>query len=175
MRGLQKKQRWAAVLVSVLMALVLLLTGCGAAGSSAAGGGTGSTGSASVSSAEGSADQDSAGSISEDGTYTSKDDVALYLHLYGHLPSNFITKSEARDLGWDSSLGNLDEVAPGMSIGGERFGNYEGSLPEKSGRRYYECDVDYSGGYRGAERIIYSSDGLIYYTEDHYRTFERLY
>lgn len=62
-----------------------------------------------------------------------------------------------------------------MSIGGERFGNYEGSLPEKSGRRYYECDVDYSGGYRGAERIIYSSDGLIYYTEDHYRTFERLY
>ena len=113
--------------------------------------------------------------ISEDGTYTSKEDVAAYLHQYGHLPSNFITKKEAKKLGWVSSEGNLREVAPGMSIGGDYFGNYEGNLPEADGRDYHECDIDSDGGYRGAKRIVYSNDGLIYYTEDHYETFELLY
>lgn len=113
--------------------------------------------------------------ISEDGSYTSPEQVALYLHLYGHLPSNYITKKEAEAAGWDSSKGNLWEVADGMSIGGSRFGNYEGELPDKDGRKWYECDVNYEGGYRGAERLIYSSDGLIYYTGDHYETFEQLY
>jgi len=113
--------------------------------------------------------------VTEDGTYTSKEEVALYIHLYDHLPDNYITKSEAEDLGWDSREGNLDEVAPGKSIGGNRFGNYEGLLPEKNGRKYWECDIDFDGGYRGAKRIIYSNDGLIYYTEDHYKTFEKLY
>lgn len=113
--------------------------------------------------------------VTEDGTYTSKEEVALYIHLYGHLPDNYISKYDAQDLGWDSREGNLDEVAPGMSIGGDRFGNYEGRLPEKDGRKYRECDIDYEGGYRNAKRIIYSNDGLIYYTEDHYHTFEQLY
>ena len=113
--------------------------------------------------------------IEEDGTYISKDEVALYLHIYGYLPDNYITKKEAQDLGWDSKKGNLDQVAPGMSIGGSYFGNYEGMLPEKKGRKYYECDLDYEGGYRGAKRLIYSNDGLIFYTEDHYKTFEQLY
>ncbi|MEE8886180.1 MAG: ribonuclease domain-containing protein [Eubacteriales bacterium] len=112
--------------------------------------------------------------VSEDGTYTDKDSVALYLHLYRHLPSNYITKDEAYDLGWKSE-GTLDEVAPGMSIGGDVFGNYEGKLPEESGRTYYECDIDYVSGSRNAERIIWSDDGLIYYTGDHYETFEQLY
>ena len=66
-------------------------------------------------------------SLVEDGSYTSPEDVAEYLHFYGHLPDNFITKSEARTLGWDRQDGNLDEVAPGMSIGGDSFGNREGS------------------------------------------------
>lgn len=113
--------------------------------------------------------------ISEDGTYTSKDEVSAYIHEYGHLPSNFITKKEARNLGWVSSEGNLWEVAPGMSIGGDYFGNYEGNLPEAKGRDYYECDIDTDGSYRGAKRIVFSDDGLIYYTEDHYETFELLY
>ena len=113
--------------------------------------------------------------IDENGTYTSKEEVAAYLHEYGHLPSNFITKKEARNLGWVSSEGNLGEVAPGMSIGGDYFGNYEGNLPEAKGRDYYECDIDSDGGYRGAKRIVFSNDGLIYYTEDHYETFELLY
>ena len=113
--------------------------------------------------------------ISEDGVYTSRDDVAAYLWLYGHLPANFLTKNEARELGWDSSLGNLDEVAPGMSIGGDRFGNREGLLPAAPGRQYYECDIDYDGGFRNGKRIVWSNDGLIYYTEDHYNSFELLY
>ena len=113
--------------------------------------------------------------VKEDGTYTSKEEVAAYLHQFGHLPSNYITKNNAKKLGWVNSEGNLDEVAPGKSIGGDYFGNYEGSLPEKNGRDYYECDIDYTGGYRGSKRIIYSNDGLIYYTEDHYQTFEQLY
>ena len=113
--------------------------------------------------------------LAEDGSYTSPEDVAEYLHFYGHLPDNFITKNEARDLGWDSQAGNLDEVAPGMSIGGDTFGNREGLLPKEKGRKYYECDVNYEGGYRGGERIVYSNDGLIFYTADHYKSFEQLY
>lgn len=113
--------------------------------------------------------------IDRNGSYTSKDEVALYLHIYGELPSNFITKQEAEDLGWNSSKGNLWKVADGKSIGGSYFGNYEEKLPKKKGRKYYECDINYDGGYRGAERIIYSNDGLIFYTEDHYESFEQLY
>ncbi len=113
--------------------------------------------------------------IAEDGTYTNKDEVAAYLYEYGHLPSNFITKKEAKKLGWISSEGNLEEVAPGMSIGGDYFGNYEGLLPEADGRDYYECDIDFDGTYRNAKRIVFSNDGLIYYTEDHYESFELLY
>ena len=114
-------------------------------------------------------------SLSEDGSYTAKDEVALYIHLYGKLPSNFITKKEARDLGWESSKGNLNKVAPGKSIGGDKFGNREGNLPKGSGIKYYECDIGYTGGRRGAERIVYSNKGKIYYTNDHYATFEELY
>ncbi len=119
--------------------------------------------------------QEAAGEIEEDGWYTSKEEVALYIHLYGRLPDNFIDKYDAQDLGWDSSKGNLDDVAPGMSIGGSKFGNREGLLPKKKGRTYYECDIDYEGGYRGVQRIVYSNDGLIYYTGDHYESFELLY
>ena len=114
-------------------------------------------------------------SVEEDGTYNSRDEVALYIHTYGKLPQNYITKREAEALGWSSTLGNLWEVAPGMSIGGSRFGNYEGLLPHKYGRHYYECDIDYNGGRRNAKRIVYSDDGLVFYTEDHYQTFEKLY
>lgn len=114
-------------------------------------------------------------SVEENGNYTSKDDVALYIHTYGKLPVNYITKAEAQEMGWDPEKGNLSDVLPGMSIGGSAFGNYEGNLPRASGRRYFECDIDYDGGYRGPKRLIYSNDGLVFYTEDHYKTFEQLY
>ena len=115
------------------------------------------------------------GNIDENSAYTSSDEVAAYLNAYGRLPENFITKDEAKALGWDSTLGNLNEVAPGKSIGGDRFGNYEGLLPEKEGRIYYECDINYNGGFRGRERLVWSNDGLIYYSVDHYESFTLLY
>ena len=112
--------------------------------------------------------------IDEDGSYTSKEDVALYIHTYGHLPGNFITKKEAQALGW--SGGSLEPYAPGKCIGGSHFGNYEGLLPEAEGRSYTECDIDTLGASsRGAQRIVFSNDGLIYYTGDHYESFELLY
>lgn len=113
--------------------------------------------------------------IVEDGEYTTKEDVAEYIYLYNHLPSNFITKDDAKKLGWVSNEGNLWEVAPGKSIGGDYFGNFEGILPKKSGRKYYECDIDFEGKYRNSKRIVYSNDGLIYYTDDHYESFDLLY
>ena len=112
--------------------------------------------------------------LDPDGSYTTKEDVALYIHLYGCLPANFMTKSEARKLGWDS--GALEPYAPGMCIGGDRFGNYEGLLPDKDGRYWTECDIDtLGGGSRGAKRIVFSNDGLVYYTDDHYESFALLY
>lgn len=118
-------------------------------------------------------DADSA-APAEDGVYTTAEDVALYLHLYGRLPDNFISKKEARELGWDG--GGLDGYADGMCIGGDRFGNYEGLLPDAPGREYRECDIGtLHAKSRGAKRIVYSNDGLIYYTEDHYESFVLLY
>lgn len=112
--------------------------------------------------------------IDKDGTYTTKDDVALYIYTYGELPHNFISKKEAEKLGWEG--GSLEPYAPGCCIGGSHFGNYEGNLPEKKGRQYTECDIDTLGKKsRGAKRIVFSNDGLIYYTEDHYNSFELLY
>ena len=112
--------------------------------------------------------------IDEDGTYNSVEDVSLYLYTYDHLPDNYITKNEARELGWTG--GSVEQVAPGCAIGGDRFGNREGILPKAEGRQYYECDIDTIGETsRGAKRIVWSDDGLIYYTEDHYESFTLLY
>ena len=112
--------------------------------------------------------------IDKTGSYTTKEDVALYIHTYGCLPQNFITKKEAKALGWEG--GSLEPYAPGKCIGGDHFGNYEGLLPEAKGRSYTECDIDTLGKKsRGAKRIIFSNDGLIYYTDDHYASFTLLY
>lgn len=112
--------------------------------------------------------------IDEFGVYTSKEDVALYIHVYGHLPENFITKNQARELGWEG--GGLEDYAPGCCIGGDTFGNREGLLPSAPGRVYTECDIDTLGANsRGAKRIVFSNDGLIYYTDDHYESFVLLY
>lgn len=113
--------------------------------------------------------------VRENSRCTSMEEVALYLHLYNKLPSNYITKKKAMELGWKNEEGNLWEVTEQMSIGGDVFGNREGKLPKKDGRKWYECDINYEGGYRGAERIVYSNDGLIYYTNDHYETFTQIY
>lgn len=112
--------------------------------------------------------------LDEAGSYTTKEDVALYIHQYGKLPDNFMTKAEARELGWEG--GSLEPYAPGMCIGGDRFGNYEGLLPDAPGRTWTECDIDTLGkDSRGAKRIVFSNDGLVYYTGDHYESFQLLY
>lgn len=112
--------------------------------------------------------------IDEDGSYTTAEDVALYIHTYGCLPKNFVTKDEAREAGWNG--GGLEDYLPGKCIGGDYFGNREGLLPKASGRTWTECDINTLGAdSRGAERIVFSNDGLIYYTGDHYESFELLY
>ncbi|MBR5094913.1 MAG: ribonuclease [Oscillospiraceae bacterium] len=112
--------------------------------------------------------------LPEDGSYTSKEDVCAYLIAYGHLPANFITKKEAKAAGWTG--GALEPYCPGKCIGGDRFGNMEGLLPDASGRSWTECDIDTLGARsRGAKRLVWSNDGLIYYTHDHYESFELLY
>lgn len=112
--------------------------------------------------------------LAEDGSYDSAADVANYIRCYKKLPRNYITKKEANALGWQG--GSLEAYAPGKSIGGDRFGNREGLLPQKKGRSYTECDIDATGKRsRGAKRIVFSNDGLIYYTDDHYQTFTLLF
>ena len=113
--------------------------------------------------------------IHENDVYISKEEVALYIKTYHKLPDNYITKDEAESLGWDSDKGNLWEVTDKMSIGGDRFSNREGLLPKSKDIIYYECDIDYEGGYRNAKRIVYSNQWAIYYTGDHYDSFELLY
>lgn len=112
--------------------------------------------------------------VEPDQSYTDKDHVAAYIHIYRKLPPNYITKAEARSLGWKDK-GTLDQVAPGKSIGGDRFGNYEKILPDAPGRSWKECDNDYVRGNRNAKRICFSNDGLIYYTSSHYQDFEKIY
>lgn len=171
-----KGKKWKRHFMAALLILALAMTGCGASqGVTDEKAGTASdetTGEA-VNETDAAVEDENTGPA-EDGVYSSKDDVAQYIHIYGHLPSNFITKKEAEELGWQG--GSLESYAPGKCIGGNRFGNYEGLLPEKDGRVYTECDIDTLGAdKRGAKRIVFSNDGLIYYTGDHYESFELLY
>ena len=101
--------------------------------------------------------------------------IADYFFEHGELPENFITKKQAQALGWDNMVNYVSDVAPGKSIGGDYFGNYEQKLPVVKGRKYYEADCFYRGGRRNAYRIIYSTDGHVWYTEDHYETFVELF
>lgn len=112
--------------------------------------------------------------LDEKGYYTSEEDVALYIIEYHTLPDNFMTKKEAKSLGWTG--GGLDYYEEDACIGGDYFGNHEGLLPKVKGRTYYECDIDtMNAKKRGAKRIIYSDDGQIYYTDDHYESFTLIY
>lgn len=107
--------------------------------------------------------------IDPDGYYTSKNDVALYIHVFGRLPGNYISKSDGNAL-----YGSYKNIPSYMNIGGDHFQNREGRLP--AGHTYYECDIGTSGGRnRGQLRIVFSTDGLVYYTSDHYNSFTLLY
>jgi len=105
----------------------------------------------------------------EHGTYDSAQDVADYLLYYHKLPENYMTKKEARKQGWES--GPLHKVIPGKCIGGDVYSNFEGNLPKNSS--YHECDIDtLNAKSRGSKRLVWSDDFKIYYTKDHYETFE---
>ena len=162
----------------LLAGLLLLLTAAGCADDYSIGVIGGADGPTTIVTGDSTGDSDlyeDVFTIDEDGTYNSAEDVSLYLYTYGHLPDNYITKSEARKLGWDG--GGVEEYAgEGHAIGGDKFGNREGLLPDAKGRQYYECDIDTVGtDSRGAKRIVWSNDGLIYYTSDHYKSFTLLY
>lgn len=171
---MKKFTKFSALLLALLM-LVLPLCGCISDPAEPAPAESAQVESAPVESAPAEAETDSPEElIDEYGSYTTKEDVALYIHTYGCLPQNFITKDQARQAGW--SGGSLEPYCPGMCIGGDRFGNREGLLPKAEGRTWTECDINTLGaGSRGAERIVFSNDGLIYYTGDHYESFTLLY
>ncbi|MCT6517710.1 ribonuclease [Proteus vulgaris] len=105
---------------------------------------------------------------------TQSNKVADYLQRHQRLPDFYLTKKEARAQGWNAKEGNLCEVLPGRAIGGDRFMNREKQLPEETGRQWYEADVNYHCGHRGSDRLLYSNDGLIYLTTDHYRTMTKV-
>ena len=99
------------------------------------------------------------------------DGADAYLVYVGRLPEYYVTKKEARQRGWESEKGNLDEILPDKMLGGNIYKNKEGKLPSANGRIWYEADLDYYGGYRNRRRIAYSSDGLIFVSYDHMQTF----
>lgn len=175
MKQLKALSRFKLFLLAVVVALAMALCGCAdlaqsglVSGGSGAGSGSGSSKAAGAVSLNGV-------TVYEDEQYTSRDEVALYIHEFGHLPSNYITKKEAQAAGWQGGMIELRELFPGKSIGGSSFGNHEGKLPRAKGRTWKECDIDPSRSSRGAKRLIYSNDGLIYYTGNHYETFKRLF
>jgi len=184
-KSMFKIKKWDKKLCLLCMFLIfVLLAGCQSYDSSPAPGNSGTN----VELSEGEPDRDRIQGgkmgeepgmenvrVEENGSYSSKEEVAEYINEFSSLPPNYITKKDAQKLGWVSSEGNLWEVTDQKSIGGDYFGNREGLLPNSDGRKYYECDINYNGGYRGAERIVFSNDGLIFYTSDHYESFEKLY
>ena len=101
--------------------------------------------------------------------------LADYIFEYGKLPENFITKKEAQARGWQDQYRYVGDIEPGLCIGGDYFGNYERKLPVVKGRKYYEADCFYQGGPRNEYRIIYSTDGHVWFTGDHYETFIELF
>ena len=176
---MKKFTKFSAYLLALLM-LAVLFTGCLSAPAEQAGGDVPAvspveSSAAPAESCAAPAEEDSdAPVLDEYGSYTTKEDVALYIHTYGCLPQNFITKDQARHAGWNG--GSLEPYCPGMCIGGDSFGNREGLLPKAQGRSWTECDINTLGAdSRGAERIVFSNDGLIYYTGDHYESFTLLY
>lgn len=97
-----------------------------------------------------------------------------WLKHYGRLPDYYITREYAKRKGWNPFKGNLAEIAPGKMIMGGVYKNADRILPDTPGRIWYEADLNYSGGYRNRERILFSNDGLIFITTDHYHNFTEI-
>jgi len=97
--------------------------------------------------------------------------ILISLKTTQWLPDKFVSKAQARALGWKPGQDVWkNKKLYGKSIGGDRFQNREKKLPRiKQG--YYEADLDYRGGKRNAKRLIFTREGRGYVTVDHYQTF----
>lgn len=156
-----KRKLWPWLLILTSLAAIVVLSACGGQADEPSAEPAGPTATAAADLPEFSKN------------YYDVKNVVLYLDLYGELPPNYITKEEARKLGWKG--GPVEKYSPGAAIGGDRFSNREGQLPEAAGRTYTECDIDTNGGLpRGTKRLIFSNDWLYFYTTDHYQTFTEL-
>jgi len=176
--GMKQGRGKLAALLALLLAAALLLGACSADAAVSAKSKKKNTArpaaTVTATATETPAAEDAGEPTEEPGPIIEPQRIADYIFEHGELPDNFITKKEAQAMGWDSRYNYVSDVAPGMSIGGDYFGNYEGKLPRVKGRKYYEADCWYTEGPRNAYRIIYSSDGHVWYTEDHYNTFVEL-
>ena len=166
-----RKRNKLAVLIVLLMAVVLLLTGCTASALETAK----KKKNTEVPVITAAAPTDAPVPAVTPGPLEEAQRIADYLFEHGALPDTFLRKRDAQALGWNSAYNYVSDVAPGRSIGGDYFGNYEQKLPVVKGRKYYEADCFYQGGKRNAYRIIYSNDGHVWYTGDHYNTFTELF
>ena len=110
-------------------------------------------------------------SSSEIDELTSEKTVINYIKANQKLPDYYLTKGEARNQGWVASKGNLCDVLPGKAIGGDKFSNREKTLP--AGNQYYEADVNYNCGRRNADRIVFTKNGEVWLTKNHYKSFEK--
>ncbi len=108
-----------------------------------------------------------AGTATDDGT----NGAGWYLKFKHRLPEYYISRQDAKALGWNPKSGNLSDVAPAQMLFGGEFKNKKGKLPQAEGRLWYEADINYIDGWRNRERILFSNDGLIFVTYDHYETF----
>ena len=111
-----------------------------------------------------------AGTATNNGT----DGADFWLKYKGVLPNYYVSRSEAKEKGWKSKSGNFSTLFPGKMFAGGIYQNRNGHLPVKPGRVWYEADINYKYGYRDKHRVLYSNDGLIFVTYDHYYTFHEI-
>lgn len=102
------------------------------------------------------------------------DGADWHLKYKGKLPEYYLTRDDASSLGWNPNKNTLDNIASNRMIFGGQYFNKTGHLPEKKGRIWYEADINYISGKRNSERIVFSNDGLIFVTYNHYKTFAEI-
>ncbi len=93
-----------------------------------------------------------------------------WLRHYGQLPDNYHSESDLRALGWKQGDSPV-KFAPEKMVTRGEYENMNGHLPDAPGRVWYEADINYYSGKRNGHRILWSNDGLLFVTYDHYRTF----
>ncbi len=107
-----------------------------------------------------------AGNATENG-----DDGADYwIKYFGELPKYYVTKNEAKSSGWRQSKSPENYIPDKMIMGGI-YHNKNDHLPNAPGRIWYEADINYYEGKRNGHRFLWSNDGLMFVTYNHYETF----